>query len=90
MKLHRFMGNLIDLELISRVYSDFGTEPSPLVNIHIEFILGASPITIQLSRGYGLGGPPHAGNTVARYRAAVFELEQAWAACGRVIQGDQK
>lgn len=89
MKLHRFLGRLIDLELISLIYSDFGDGPTYHVNIRVEFILGANPIVIQLSQGYGLGGP-QSGATVASYRAAVFDLEQAWAACGRVIQGDQK
>lgn len=86
MKLYRFMGKLIDLELISLIYSDFSEEPThPFVIIRVEFILGASPIVIQLSLGNGLGGPQTLA-TIRNYRVAISELEQAWAASGREVQ----
>lgn len=82
---------MISLELISLIHSTFETGESPYVFVRAEFILNAPPIEISASTGRGLGKPgPETSATVAEVRAKVFDLEQAWAACGRVIQGDQK
>lgn len=85
MKLYRFLGRLIDLELISSVYADFGEERTfQHVDIRVEFILGAPTISLQLSVGAGLGGPDTPAR-IAAYKDEVARLEKAWAACGRTF-----
>lgn len=86
MKLYRFLGRLIDLELISLIQCRTKTGDFAEVVIHVEFILAAPPISFAIWAGRGLGKPgPRCDEEVAQFQKAIDDLEAAWAACGRTI-----